>query len=723
MAGYLCKIVIEDTHPPVWRRCLIPDKITFGELHEIIQVLFAWENTHLHGFEIPSDRITIGGDDSWGNNYNEWETVVDPFFRNYKWIRYTYDFGDDWRHRINIEKIDMDYAERSAVLMKFKGDNFEEDSGGVWSSANSDRKAFNRGAVEEKLKLIELSRHEELEEPISLKESMESLKKLIQNFRKLEPEVQQKTLAQAADVFYGKESTIAQKINEWRAFEEEGIWESLQFVLPTKSQKELLMDLGEKEATDYYKYLRIPRSGVMSREKQVNAISEVLRKHPEYLLYIFDENEYQELTEWMKYTAHSSLQKTRRKGMLIKALGLGLADFCRKESCCEICLASDIDQVIGVLDAKTKKSTYKALTEFDRRMGKLLQVYGLMELESLYEIYKDLYERNLDKEDFFRYIYWHARFNDMVNTVYQLNGTCYVAMKELDAQGIIEKMAVYAEDLPYARYSKREIDFKGEDLANRSEWMDILFTTLHYQLKMDIYEAQSCMYEIVSAIMSGESLNQIIESVEVHNGKSWSLGTAAEVWTVITGLMLELELPMLKGRYRLGYAREQNCSAWSVGMVTGQESILTNRNCYMYQFPAEVQEWMYEAANMGSGDAIKQLLDYKEKKHICSEEYLYLLADACITFGYTKEANKLILQLRSSSAVGKKAAKHLDERQQERFDVMDDDEDGLEPGGWNWMEQETVQQPYVRESPKIGRNDPCPCGSGKKYKKCCGKDH
>ena len=26
----------------------------------------------------------------------------------------------------------------------------------------------------------------------------------------------------------------------------------------------------------------------------------------------------------------------------------------------------------------------------------------------------------------------------------------------------------------------------------------------------------------------------------------------------------------------------------------------------------------------------------------------------------------------------------------------------------------------VREQPKVGRNDPCPCGSGKKYKKCCG---
>ena len=28
---------------------------------------------------------------------------------------------------------------------------------------------------------------------------------------------------------------------------------------------------------------------------------------------------------------------------------------------------------------------------------------------------------------------------------------------------------------------------------------------------------------------------------------------------------------------------------------------------------------------------------------------------------------------------------------------------------------------FVRKDKKIGRNDPCPCGSGKKYKQCCGK--
>ena len=28
----------------------------------------------------------------------------------------------------------------------------------------------------------------------------------------------------------------------------------------------------------------------------------------------------------------------------------------------------------------------------------------------------------------------------------------------------------------------------------------------------------------------------------------------------------------------------------------------------------------------------------------------------------------------------------------------------------------------VRSGPKVGRNDPCPCGSGKKFKHCCGKN-
>jgi uncharacterized protein len=39
---------------------------------------------------------------------------------------------------------------------------------------------------------------------------------------------------------------------------------------------------------------------------------------------------------------------------------------------------------------------------------------------------------------------------------------------------------------------------------------------------------------------------------------------------------------------------------------------------------------------------------------------------------------------------------------------------------WYFYEQrEQLVQPMVLDTPKVGRNDPCPCGSGKKYKKCC----
>lgn len=45
-----------------------------------------------------------------------------------------------------------------------------------------------------------------------------------------------------------------------------------------------------------------------------------------------------------------------------------------------------------------------------------------------------------------------------------------------------------------------------------------------------------------------------------------------------------------------------------------------------------------------------------------------------------------------------------------------------EDGRWLFKEGQTAAQATVRRAePKVGRNDPCPCGSGKKFKKCCEK--
>jgi preprotein translocase subunit SecA len=43
------------------------------------------------------------------------------------------------------------------------------------------------------------------------------------------------------------------------------------------------------------------------------------------------------------------------------------------------------------------------------------------------------------------------------------------------------------------------------------------------------------------------------------------------------------------------------------------------------------------------------------------------------------------------------------------------------PGSAQSRETQAAQQPLRRFGEKVGRNDPCPCGSGKKFKQCHGR--
>lgn len=54
-----------------------------------------------------------------------------------------------------------------------------------------------------------------------------------------------------------------------------------------------------------------------------------------------------------------------------------------------------------------------------------------------------------------------------------------------------------------------------------------------------------------------------------------------------------------------------------------------------------------------------------------------------------------------------------------RSEVGDSDREGRRQAAQNAGQGARVQEP-IRKEPRVGRNDPCPCGSGKKYKNCCG---
>ncbi len=52
---------------------------------------------------------------------------------------------------------------------------------------------------------------------------------------------------------------------------------------------------------------------------------------------------------------------------------------------------------------------------------------------------------------------------------------------------------------------------------------------------------------------------------------------------------------------------------------------------------------------------------------------------------------------------------------------LEKNKEGIEKGQFNELPQDGPKpQTFVKTGPDVGRNDPCTCGSGKKYKKCCG---
>ena len=101
------KVTLNDTKPPVWRRVLVDGSSTLDHLHEVIQAAFGWWNSHLHEFEVGRTRYGVPDpDEDWGQPaQDERRTRLNAIAGEGSAFRYTYDFGDNWDHRIVIETV------------------------------------------------------------------------------------------------------------------------------------------------------------------------------------------------------------------------------------------------------------------------------------------------------------------------------------------------------------------------------------------------------------------------------------------------------------------------------------------------------------------------------------------------------------------------------------------------------------------------------------------
>ncbi|MFL5590485.1 MAG: plasmid pRiA4b ORF-3 family protein [Ktedonobacteraceae bacterium] len=103
---YQLHIQLAHIEPPIWRRIVVSGQITLFGLHQMLQVVIGWENSHLHQF--------IVGKTYYGEPDPEYgDTMKDDRRVRLRTIAreegasfiYEYDFGDGWRHVITVEDL------------------------------------------------------------------------------------------------------------------------------------------------------------------------------------------------------------------------------------------------------------------------------------------------------------------------------------------------------------------------------------------------------------------------------------------------------------------------------------------------------------------------------------------------------------------------------------------------------------------------------------------
>jgi hypothetical protein len=55
------RVTLGDIDPPIWRRLLIPDRLTLHQLHRVLQLVFGWQDYHLYAFEVGDRRFEAPG--------------------------------------------------------------------------------------------------------------------------------------------------------------------------------------------------------------------------------------------------------------------------------------------------------------------------------------------------------------------------------------------------------------------------------------------------------------------------------------------------------------------------------------------------------------------------------------------------------------------------------------------------------------------------------------
>lgn len=108
-AVFQLHIRLRDIEPAIWRRIHVWEDTKLPQLHRILQMLFNWEDYHLHDFVVGRRVYSVPDSD---DDFNERKVIDEkgvPLNRIIDRVGdtfvYAYDFGDDWQHDVLLDAI------------------------------------------------------------------------------------------------------------------------------------------------------------------------------------------------------------------------------------------------------------------------------------------------------------------------------------------------------------------------------------------------------------------------------------------------------------------------------------------------------------------------------------------------------------------------------------------------------------------------------------------
>ena len=136
MEFFQIKVTLKDIKPPIWRRLLVAPEIKLDRLHDVLQIAFGWTNSHLHQFETPEGYFANPAFGLEETQSSTKATLKSVLYGPKSSIRYEYDLGDGWDHRILLEKIvELDEPYLAFCLGGARSCP-PEDCGGPWGYEN-----------------------------------------------------------------------------------------------------------------------------------------------------------------------------------------------------------------------------------------------------------------------------------------------------------------------------------------------------------------------------------------------------------------------------------------------------------------------------------------------------------------------------------------------------------------------------------------------------------